>query len=57
MKKGDIVIVPYGNTAFRAIAEVTGDYRFEASAEGFYAHAETFVGCSFWKSLCHSTLL
>lgn len=38
MKKGDIVIVPYGNTAFRAIAEVTGDYRFEASAEGFYAH-------------------
>jgi 5-methylcytosine-specific restriction protein B len=38
MKVGDIVIVPYGNTAFRAIAEVTGDYRFEASAEGYYAH-------------------
>ncbi|WP_206379285.1 AAA family ATPase [Sphingobium yanoikuyae] len=38
MKVGDIVIVPYGNTAFRAIAEVTGDYRFEPSAEGYYAH-------------------
>ncbi len=38
MKIGDIVIVPYGNTAFRAIAEVTGDYRFEPSAEGHYAH-------------------
>ncbi|WP_295635718.1 AAA family ATPase [Novosphingobium sp.] len=38
MQIGDIVIVPYGNTAFRAIAEVTGDYRFEPSAEGYYAH-------------------
>lgn len=38
MKVGDIVIVPYGNTAFRAVAEVTGDYRFEPSAEGYYAH-------------------
>lgn len=38
MKVGDIVIVPYGNTAFRAIAEVTGDYWFEPSAEGYYAH-------------------
>ncbi|TIX93577.1 AAA family ATPase [Rhizobium sp. P44RR-XXIV] len=38
MKVGDIVIVPYGNTAFRAIAEVTGDYQFESSAEGYYAH-------------------
>jgi 5-methylcytosine-specific restriction protein B len=38
MKVGDVVIVPYGNTAFRAIAEVTGDYRFEPSAEGYYAH-------------------
>lgn len=38
MQIGDIVIVPYGNTAFRAIAEVTGDYRFEPSAEGDYAH-------------------
>jgi 5-methylcytosine-specific restriction protein B len=38
MKIGDIVIVPYGNSAFRAVAEVTGDYRFEPSAEGYYAH-------------------
>jgi 5-methylcytosine-specific restriction protein B len=38
MQIGDIVIVPYGNTAFRAIAEVTGNYRFESSAEGYYAH-------------------
>lgn len=38
MKVGDIVIVPYGNTAFRAVAEVTGDYRYEPSAEGHYAH-------------------
>lgn len=32
---GDIVIVPYGNTAFRAVAEVTGDYRFDTSAESY----------------------
>lgn len=38
MKVGDLVIVPSGNTAFRGIAEVTGDYRFDASAEGYYAH-------------------
>lgn len=38
MQIGDIVIVPYGNSAFRAIAEVMGDYRFEPSAEGYYAH-------------------
>lgn len=38
MNVGDIVIVPYGNTAFRAIAEVTGDYCFDPSAEGYYAH-------------------
>ncbi|MGM0511778.1 MAG: AAA family ATPase [Pseudomonadota bacterium] len=38
MKPGDIVIVPYGNTAFRAIAEITGDYYFVSEAEGYYAH-------------------
>lgn len=38
MNIGDIVIVPYGNTMFRAIGEVTSDYRFEPSAEGYYAH-------------------
>lgn len=38
MKPGDIVIVPYGNSAFRAVAEVTGNYYFVPSAEGHYAH-------------------
>jgi 5-methylcytosine-specific restriction protein B len=38
MKKGDIIIVPYGNTAFRAIGEVTGDYTFVPTAEGGYNH-------------------
>ena len=38
MKVGDIVIVPYGNTAFRAIAEVTGDYRYVPEAKGYYPH-------------------
>ena len=35
MRKGDIVIVPYGNTAFRAVAEVTGDYQFVPTEGGF----------------------
>ena len=38
MKKGDIVIVPYGNSAFRAVAEVTGDYQFVPSENGTYNH-------------------
>jgi 5-methylcytosine-specific restriction protein B len=38
MKKGDIVIVPYGNSAFRAIGEVTGDYRFVLDDDGDYHH-------------------
>ncbi len=37
IKRGDLVIVPYGNTAFRGIAEVTGDYRHDADAEGYFA--------------------
>lgn len=32
----DLVIVPYGNSAFRAIAEVTGDYYFELSEDGTF---------------------
>ena len=36
MKVGDLVIVPHGNTAFRAIAEITGDYYFELGADGTY---------------------
>ena len=35
---GDLVIVPYGNSAFRAIAEVTGPYYFERSEDGAYNH-------------------
>lgn len=38
MKKGDIIVVPYGNSAFRAIGEVTGDYAFVRSADGGYNH-------------------
>ena len=35
---GDLVIVPYGNSAFRAIAEVIGPYYFERSEDGTYNH-------------------
>jgi 5-methylcytosine-specific restriction enzyme B len=34
----DLIIVPYGNSAFRAVAEVMGDYYFELSEEGNYNH-------------------
>ena len=37
MKQGDIVIIPYGNRSFRAIAEVTGDYEF-SSEDSYYPH-------------------
>ena len=36
MKVGDLVIVPHGNTAFRAIAEIKGGYFFELGADGTY---------------------
>ncbi len=36
VESGDLVIVPYGNSAFRAIAEVQGDYYFELSEDGAY---------------------
>lgn len=36
MKVGDIVIVPFGNSAFRAIAEVTGTYYFKLGEDGTY---------------------
>jgi 5-methylcytosine-specific restriction protein B len=32
LKVGDLVIIPNGNSAFRAIAEVTGDYEFVENA-------------------------
>jgi 5-methylcytosine-specific restriction protein B len=35
MKPGDIIIVPDGNTKFRAIGEVTGDYEYVPAPEGF----------------------
>lgn len=38
MKVGDIIIVPYGNKAFRAVGEVIGDYYFEKNGEPTYYH-------------------
>jgi 5-methylcytosine-specific restriction protein B len=38
MKIGDIVIVPYGNSAFRAVAEVMGDYQFQPTEDGNFNH-------------------
>lgn len=38
VSKGDIIIVPFGNTAFRAIGEVTGDYAYMPSADAGYNH-------------------
>ena len=38
LKPGDIVIVSEGNSHFRAIAEVTGDYQFEPTGVRTYNH-------------------
>ncbi len=38
MKVGDIVIVPSGNKAFRAVGEVVDDYYFEQDGEPTYYH-------------------
>lgn len=35
MREGDLVIVSDGNSRFRAIAEVTGNYEFQLSPDGF----------------------
>ncbi|WP_212611301.1 AAA family ATPase [Sphingobium sp. Ndbn-10] len=38
MAIGDIVIVPFGNSAFRAVGQIVGDYEFIPEAEGYFAH-------------------
>ena len=38
MKVGDIVIVPFGNKAFRAVGEVVGEYYFVQDGEPTYYH-------------------
>lgn len=38
MREGDLIVVSYGNRRFRAIAEVTGPYRFEPTQERAYNH-------------------
>lgn len=38
MQIGDIIVVPYGNKAFRAVGEVIGDYYFERDGEPTYYH-------------------
>jgi len=35
VRRGDLILVSQGNTRFRAIAEVTGDYFFEAGEAGY----------------------
>ncbi len=38
VKPGDLIIVSKGNSLFRAIGEVTGEYEFHPRPEGGYAH-------------------
>lgn len=38
LQVGDVVIVPYGNSQFRALGIVTGDYVFNPTGEGTYNH-------------------
>jgi 5-methylcytosine-specific restriction protein B len=35
IRRGDLILVSQGNTRFRAVAEVTGDYFFEAEETGY----------------------
>lgn len=44
LQKGDIVIVSHGNRAFRAIAEITGDYEFVESATFHQARRVRWLG-------------
>ncbi|MFZ2996981.1 AAA family ATPase [Sphingobium sp.] len=38
MREGDLIVVSYGNTRFRAIAEVVGPYEFNPTDERDYNH-------------------
>ncbi len=38
MREGDLVVVPAGNHAFRAIGEITGDYRYDPTGFRTYNH-------------------
>ncbi|MEW9305458.1 AAA family ATPase [Labrys neptuniae] len=38
IKRGDLVIVSKGNSKFRAVGEVTGDYEYAARESGVYPH-------------------
>jgi 5-methylcytosine-specific restriction protein B len=38
LKAGDIVIIPNGNKAFRAVGEVQGDYEYVPGQDGNYCH-------------------
>jgi 5-methylcytosine-specific restriction protein B len=38
IRKGDLVVVSYGNHAFRAVGEITGDYRYDPTGFRTYNH-------------------
>jgi 5-methylcytosine-specific restriction protein B len=38
MREGDLVVVSWGNSHFRAIAEISGPYRYDPSGIGEYYH-------------------
>ena len=38
MKNGDIIVVPDGQTRFRAVGEIVGDYSYDRNANGYFAN-------------------